>query len=76
MGRSRRLAEVPMPSLEKEFLTRLEACRLARIGTSTFDEAVAQKRIIVHWNGNRMIVPRVEVARYIGSLPTDRLKTV
>ena len=72
MGRSRRLAEVPMPALEKEYLTRLEACRLARIGTSTFDTAVDEKRITVRWNGNRMIVERSEIARYIASLPTEK----
>jgi hypothetical protein len=72
MGRSRRLAEVPMPSLEKQFLTRLEACRLARIGTSTFDRAVADKRLTVRWNGNRMIVERTEISRYVASLPTEK----
>ena len=72
MGRSRRLAEVPMPALEKQFLTRLEACRLARIGTSTFDKAVAEKRLTVRWNGNRQIVERSEIARFVASLPTEK----
>jgi hypothetical protein len=72
MGRNRRLADVPMPGPEQPFLTRLEACRLARIGTSTFDKAVADKRIKVRWNGIRIIVERVEIERFVKSLPTER----
>lgn len=79
MGSKRRLADTPMPSPDQPFLTRLEACRVARIGTSTFDKAVAAKRLTVRWNGIRMIVERAEIERYVESLPTQRphrLKTV
>jgi hypothetical protein len=67
----RRLADVSVPSADQPFLTRLEACRLARIGTSTFDKAVAAKRIKVRWNGTRMIVERAEIIRFVESLPTE-----
>jgi hypothetical protein len=72
MGRKRRLADVPMPPPDQEFLTRLEACRVARIGTTTFDKAVAAKRITVRWKGTHIVVERAEMVRYVKSLPTER----
>lgn len=72
MGSKRRLADTPMPTPDQPFLTRLEACRLARIGTSTFDKAVAAKRLTVRWNGIRIVVENAEIKRFMGTLPTDR----
>jgi len=60
-----------MPSADQPFLTRLEAYRLMRIGTSTFDKEVKKKRIKVRWNGTHMIVERAEAIRYVQSLPTN-----
>ncbi len=60
-----------MPAADQPFLTRLEACRLARIGTSSFDKAVAEKRIKVRWNGIKIIVERAEIIRFVESLPTE-----
>ena len=74
MGSKRRLADVPMPAADQPFLTRLEACKLARIGTWSFDKAVAEKRIKVRWNGNRMIVERREVERLVKNFPTARVE--
>jgi hypothetical protein len=70
-SKRQRLADVPIPSADQPFLTRLEACKLARVGTSTFDKAVEDKRITVRWNGTRMIVPRAEVVRFVEGLPTE-----
>jgi hypothetical protein len=76
MGSKKRLRDVPMPQADQPFLTRLEACKLARIGTSAFDKAVAGKRINVRRNGEganaRIIVERAEIERFVRSLPTER----
>lgn len=74
MGRKRRLADIPMPPADQPFLTRLEACKLARIGTTTFDKAVRQESIKVRWNGIRIIVERAEITRFIASLSTTKQK--
>jgi hypothetical protein len=68
--------DIPMPDPDQPFLTRLECCRLGRISTSTFDRARKQKRLTVHYNGNRVIVENPEFRRYLmqehdGSPPTD-----
>jgi excisionase family DNA binding protein len=55
--------DVPLPPPEEVVLTRLEACRVARISLPTFDKAVAEKRLTVHRNGRRITVPRAEVER-------------
>jgi hypothetical protein len=65
--------DVPLPPPEQEVLTRLEACRVARVSTSTFDRAVLAKRLHVKRNGTRILVKRAEVARcFFDALPGDR----
>lgn len=61
-----RVADVPLPPKDEVVLTRLEACRIARIGLSTFDRAVLEKRIHVHRNGRRITVARFELERFMG----------
>lgn len=68
-----RVADVPLPPLEQQMLTRLEACRVARIGLSTFDKAVADKRISVHRNGTRILVTRRALDAYIATMPGERM---
>jgi excisionase family DNA binding protein len=58
--------DVPMPSPEEIVLTRLEVCRVARIGLSTFDRAVNNKRLRVHRIGRKVVVERKELNRFIG----------
>ena len=72
MGKKTRLADVPMPPADQPFLTKLEACKVARIGTSTFEKAVTEKRLQVRRIGTRIVVPREELMRFVNSLPTER----
>jgi excisionase family DNA binding protein len=58
--------DVPLPAKDEILLTRLEACRLARIGLSTFDRAVASKRLTVKRVGRKVLVKRGELDRFIG----------
>ena len=66
-----RVADVPLPPPDEVVLTRLEACRVARIGLSTFDRAVLAGRLHVHRNGRKITVSRHELARYMGLIGTD-----
>jgi hypothetical protein len=68
-----RPADVPLPPAEETILTRLEACRIARIGLSTFDKAVKEGRLLVRRNGSRIVVTRDELHRYMGALPPARM---
>ena len=68
-----RVSDVPLPPPEQEVLTRLEACRVARIGLSTFDKAVADGRIRVHRNGTRILVTRRVLNGYIAMMPSERM---
>lgn len=58
--------DIPLPAADEVVLTRLEACRVARIGLSTFDRAVADKRLHVQKNGRRVTVTREELRRFMG----------
>jgi excisionase family DNA binding protein len=58
--------DVPLPAKDEVLLTRLEACRLARIGLSTFDRAVTAKRLTVKRVGRKVLVERGELDRFIG----------
>lgn len=58
--------DVPLPPPEEVILTRLEACRVARIGLSTFDRAVLAKRLRVQHNGRKITVTRPELNRFMG----------
>jgi excisionase family DNA binding protein len=58
--------DVPLPSKDEVILTRLEACRIARIGLSTFDRAVAEKRLVVSRVGRQIKVTREELNRFLG----------
>ena len=51
---------------DEVILTRLEACRLARIGLSTFDRAVANNRLRVQKSGRKVTVTREELNRFLG----------
>jgi excisionase family DNA binding protein len=62
-----RVADVPLPSADEVNLTRLEACRLARIGLSTFDRAVNDKRLHVNRVGRKITVTRKELNRFMGA---------
>lgn len=62
-----RVADVPLPPADEIHLTRLEACRVARIGLSTFDRAVIAKRLHVRRNGRRITVTRAEIDRFMSS---------
>jgi excisionase family DNA binding protein len=64
--------DVPLPPPGEETLTRLEACRVARVSESTFDRAVANKRISVRRLGLRILIKRAELDRWIETLPTER----
>lgn len=64
MGK-RKPADIPLPPADEENLTRLEACRVARISLSTFDRAVAAKRLHVKRTGRGIIVKRPELERFI-----------
>ncbi|MEH2608808.1 hypothetical protein [Bradyrhizobium sp. AZCC 1693] len=68
--------DVPLPPPEQFFLTRLEACRVARIGLNAFDNAVKDGRLVVRRNGTRIIVTRSNLYRFMGvpseSLPSTR----
>lgn len=61
-----RPVDVPLPSPEEVILTRLEACRVARIGLSTFDRAVIAGRLHVQRNGRRITVTTKEMRRFMG----------
>jgi excisionase family DNA binding protein len=61
-----RPADVPLPSPEETVLTRLEACRVARISLPTFDRAVLEKRLRVHRHGRKITVAREELRRFMG----------
>jgi excisionase family DNA binding protein len=58
--------DVPLPAKDEVLLTRLEACRLARIGLSTFDRAVKDKRLRVSHVGRGVRVTREELNRFLG----------
>lgn len=58
--------DVPLPAKDEVLLTRLEVCRLARIGLSTFDRAVTAKRLTVKRVGRKVLVERSELDRFIG----------
>jgi hypothetical protein len=58
--------DVPLPLADEVVLTRLEACRVARIGLSTFDRAVLAKRLRVQRNGRKISVTREELYRFMG----------
>jgi excisionase family DNA binding protein len=45
---------------------------VARVSESTFDRAVANKRISVRRLGLRILVKRAELDRWIETLPTER----
>jgi excisionase family DNA binding protein len=62
----KRLIDVQLPSPEETNLTRLEACRVARMGTTTFDKAVSEGRIRVQRIGRKIIVAREELNRFMG----------
>jgi len=61
-----RPTEVPLPPPEETNLTRLEACRVARIGLSTFDRAVASKKLRIQKSGRKITVTREELNRFMG----------
>ena len=63
-----RVTDVPLPPAEQLYLTRLEVCRIARIGLSTFDRAVLEGRLRVHRVGRRILVTREELDRFITSV--------
>lgn len=63
--------DVPLPGADEVVLTRLEACRVARIGLSTFDRAVIGKRLHVHRTGRRITVSRFELERFMGIYKAD-----
>jgi len=67
-----RPSDVPLPPIHEELLTRLEACRVARISLSSFDRAVKEGRIVVRRNGTRILVSRGELDRFIEALPSER----
>jgi hypothetical protein len=54
-----RPSDVPLPPADEENLTRLEGCRVVRIGLTTFDQLVATGRLRVHRIGRRIVVKRV-----------------
>jgi hypothetical protein len=58
--------DVPLPSKDEVILTRLEACRVARIGLSTFDRAVKSGRLHVRRIGRKVMVEHREMNRFIG----------
>jgi excisionase family DNA binding protein len=58
--------DVPLPAAGEVVLTRLEACRVARIGLSTFDRAVAANRLRVQRSGRKITVTREELSRFMG----------
>jgi excisionase family DNA binding protein len=66
-----RPADVPLPPAEEETLTRLEACRVARIGLSTFDRAVVAKRLHVQRIGRKIVVKRDELDRFMSADAPD-----
>jgi excisionase family DNA binding protein len=70
MGKTRP-SDVPLPSPEENNLTRLEACRVARIGTTTFDKAVSEKRLHVNRTGRKITVTRDELNRFMGIIPPN-----
>lgn len=60
--------DVQLPSKDEVILKRLEACRVARIGLSTFDRAAA-KRLQVQKNGRKVTVTPEDLRRYMGIDP-------
>jgi hypothetical protein len=64
-----RLRDVPLPPKEKENLTRLEACRVANIGTTAFYKAVKDGRLKVKRNGTKIIVMRSAISSFLENLP-------
>jgi hypothetical protein len=64
-----RLKDVPLPPKDKENLTRLEACRVANIGTTAFYRAVKAGRLKVKRNGTKIIVMRSALNSFVESLP-------
>jgi excisionase family DNA binding protein len=60
-------ADVPLPPAGEAVLTRLEACRVARIGLSTFDRAVVAKRLRVARIGRKIVVRRDELERFMSA---------
>jgi excisionase family DNA binding protein len=61
-----RPCDTPLPCPEETILTRLEACRVARIGLSTFDRAVNEGRLRVSRIGRNIKVTREELNRFMG----------
>jgi hypothetical protein len=61
-----RPADVPLPPADEAILTRLEACRIARISLPTFDRAVLEGRLIVRRHGRKITVTRTELNRFTG----------
>lgn len=70
-----RVADVPLPPPEQYFLTRLEACRVARIGLNAFDNAVKDGSLKVLRNGRRVIVARPHLNRFMG-VPDEGMHAV
>jgi excisionase family DNA binding protein len=68
-NRNTRLRDVPLPSKDKENLTRLEACRVGSIGTTTFYKAVKSGRLKIKRNGTKIIVMRSALNEFIRNLP-------
>jgi hypothetical protein len=68
-NRNTRLRDVPLPPAHKEYLTRLEACRVASIGTTAFYKAVRDGRLKVKRNGTKIIVMRSMLTSFIDNLP-------
>jgi hypothetical protein len=66
-----RLRDVPLPPKEKEALTRLEACRVASIGTTAFYKAVKAGRLKIKRNGAKIIVMRSSLNSYLENLPEE-----
>jgi hypothetical protein len=58
--------DVPLPSKDEVILTRLEACRVARIGLSTFDRAKDKGLIKVTYVGRKVMVTPEELRRFMG----------
>jgi hypothetical protein len=63
------LRDVPLPPKEKETLTRLEACRVASIGTTALYKAVKGGTLKIKRNGTKIIVKRSALNDYLHNLP-------
>jgi excisionase family DNA binding protein len=69
MGHYTKLKDTPLPPPEKLALTRMEACRVAGIGTTTFYKAVKAGTLKIKRNGTKIVVMRPAINSYLENLP-------